>query len=70
MRANLAESAGRRSVTVPSQPRKNATGMATIPGLFSGKNAKLTCRPVISDELSPETTGEKTIRPTAVISPP
>lgn len=55
---------------VPSQARKNATGMATTPGLFSGKNAKFTCLSVISDELAPETTGEKMIRPTEVISPP
>lgn len=70
MRANLAESAGRGPVMVPSQPRKNATGIAAMPGLFSGKNAKLTCQPVISDELAPETTGEKMMKPAAVISPP
>ncbi len=61
--ANRAGSAGCRSVTEPSQPRKKASGIATIPGLSSGKNAKLICGSVISDGMAPgaapETTGEK-----------
>ena len=56
------------SSTEPSQPRKNASGMETMPGLLSGKIAKLA--PGIMDVLAPETTGDSAIRMIAEPSPP
>ena len=51
--------------------------MDTIPGLSSGKIAKLTCGSLITERLAPvagstrpEITGEKMIRPTELIRPP
>jgi hypothetical protein len=61
---------------VPSQPRKNDSGMDTRPGLFSGNQEKSTSWnsdvlfPVAGLIGPPETTGEKMIRTTQAISPP
>src|SRR3954463_7249328 len=56
-------------VTVPSQPRKKASGIDTMPGLSSGNQWKSTVASVIIDGLRPvpgaaglpDTTGLKTI---------
>src|SRR4051794_40681455 len=66
-----------RLVTVPSQPRKKASGMETMPGLSSGNQWKSIDLSVIIDRLRlvlastlPETTGEKVIRMIADARPP
>jgi len=62
------ESGSLRLVTVPSQPRRNASGIVTSPGLSSGNQEKSTVGSVIIEALRPlasaglpDTTGEKTI---------
>ncbi len=66
-----------RLVTLPSQPRKNASGIETMPGFSSGNQLKSTVVFVIIDRLAPvvgstlpDTTGEKMIRPIEEIRPP
>src|SRR3954447_14032332 len=74
--ADLSSSGRSLDSFVPSQPRKNESGMDTRPGLFNGNQWKSTfwnsegLLPVASTTGAPETTGEKMISPTQVISPP
>ena len=66
------------AVTVPSQPRKNASGIETMPGLSSGNQWKSIdgvrdhrqALPVAGSTGLPDTTGEKMISVTQLISPP
>src|SRR4051794_14243842 len=63
-------------IFVPSQPRKNDSGMDTSPGLLSGNQWKSTSwnsdglTPVTGLTGAPETTGEKMISTMQVMSPP
>ena len=75
--ANLPTAATSLLVTVPSQPRKNASGTEIRPGFSSGNQWKSTDVSVIMDRLLPvslstlpETTGEKMISPIDEINPP
>src|SRR3954467_10791222 len=54
--------------TVPSQPRMNAAGIETMPGLLSGNQAKSTV--LIIDVLLPDTAGENTISTIVMARPP
>src|SRR5690606_34371822 len=54
--------------TVPSQPSRKPAGMEIRPGFFSGNQEKSTSGNI--DVGSPETTGENSTRPTAMMRPP
>jgi hypothetical protein len=55
-------------VNVPTMPRRNASGMDTMPGLASGNQAKSMLG--IIAVFAPDTAGEKTISTMVVIRPP
>ena len=65
---NRAAVSGSWEVMVPSQPKKKPSGIEMMPGLLNGNYDQ--SWPVNSAVSEPDTTGEKTTRPTLAIRPP